>query len=510
MRFVVGSRYGSRGRVSAQGTGHSLITGGLSRAAGAAMAAMAAMAATMSRRAFIRTSLFSGQHPSLQRGQPSAHRPIEYAVADPYHSPAEDPGIGPEVGPHLPPQRLGEPFDHLLPRARVGLVREGNAGVHPVQLLIQEYLILLRDLGEKALPPAPHDGLQESDEFAWRLAGERALQDLALGGLGHPRRLERGGNSLVRLDRPGDRVEQRAVRVAGCKQRLGVVARDRDAFHRCFCSALPRLSRNSVTSRRFASVSRFASMTRDAAAMDSSTASRRSARIALSFSVSMSLRARESSASYSSRALASRVSRSFWATVFAFAVMSWASVRAAAICFLCSSSSRCASALAFSASSSCFWMRRSRSSTDFSIAGNANRHSRTSRMPKTTSVQMINPGLIVNGPPPAPPPPPASCASCSSSSTYANLKRRANTNAASVAPSTSAAVRIIAPRMSADASGWRAIASTAWPPMRPMPRPAPMIASPIPMPAPSRALLLRAAASDAWSSMSRVCMWFPL
>src|SRR6266540_46526 len=89
----------------------------------------------------------------------------------------------------------------------------------------------------------------------------------------------------------------------------------------------------------------------------------------------------------------------------------------------------------------------------------------------------------------------------------ASLKSRANTSAASVAPSTSAAVRIIAPRMSADASGWRAIASTAWPPMRPMPSPAPMMARPIPIPAPSRALLLSAASGVAWSSISMLCMW---
>src|SRR6266508_1424306 len=76
-----------------------------------------------------------------------------------------------------------------------------------------------------------------------------------------------------------------------------------------------------------------------------------------------------------------------------------------------------------------------------------------------------------------------------------SLNSSANTSAASVAPSISAAVRIIAPRMSAEASGWRAIASTAWPPMRPMPSPAPMMASPIPIPAPSSAFVFLAAAA---------------
>src|SRR6185503_16750288 len=88
-----------------------------------------------------------------------------------------------------------------------------------------------------------------------------------------------------------------------------------------------------------------------------------------------------------------------------------------------------------------------------------------------------------------------------------SLKSRANTRAASVAPSMSAAVRIMAPRISAEASGWRAMASTAWPPMRPMPRPAPMMASPIPIPAPSSALLFSAAtAVGSWSSRSMLCM----
>src|SRR6266480_2660868 len=45
--------------------------------------------------------------------------------------------------------------------------------------------------------------------------------------------------------------------------------------------------------------------------------------------------------------------------------------------------------------------------------------------------------------------------------------------------------------------------------MRPMPRPAPMIASPIPMPAPSSALLLSAVSGVAWSSMSRLCISSP-
>src|SRR5213076_2379162 len=98
---------------------------------------------------------------------------------------------------------------------------------------------------------------------------------------------------------------------------LGVVARHGRALHRARPPAPPasRLARYSVTRRRLASESRFASISLDAAAIERSTASRRSSRIAFSFSPSISLRARSSSCSYCSRAWASSVARSFSATV---------------------------------------------------------------------------------------------------------------------------------------------------------------------------------------------------
>src|SRR4029077_1720482 len=83
----------------------------------------------------------------------------------------------------------------------------------------------------------------------------------------------------------------------------------------------------------------------------------------------------------------------------------------------------------------------------------------------------------------------------SSASIYSSLKSRANTSDASPTPSMSAAVRIMAPRMSPEASGWRAIASTAGPPIRPMPIPPPITARPSPRPAPSSAFAFLAAAA---------------
>jgi len=56
--------------------------------------------------------------------------------------------------------------------------------------------------------------------------------------------------------------------------------------------------------------------------------------------------------------------------------------------------------------------------------------------------------------------------------------------AKSVAPSTSAAAMIMLVKIRPPASGWRAMASTAWDPMAPMPRPAPMMTSPAPTQAP--------------------------
>src|ERR1043166_5392195 len=155
--------------------------------------------------------------------------------------------------------------------------------MHAIQLRVEQHEVLLGDLREQALTPAPHDRLEEAHELLWRLTLQRLLQNLRFRGLGDAWRLEHRGDALVRLHRARDGVDQLAVLLAGGKQRLGVVAGDRDALH-FFFSDCASESRKSPTRSRLASVSRFASITREAAAIDSSTASRRSARIALSFS----------------------------------------------------------------------------------------------------------------------------------------------------------------------------------------------------------------------------------
>src|SRR6266576_2260939 len=229
-------------------------------------------------------------------------------------------------------------------------------------------------------PAAPHHRLEEPHELRRCQVAERALQQRRLRGLGDARRVERHRDPLVCLHRARHRLQQpavaldvgHAVRLGREEQRLGVIASDSGALHRAPLppSSAPasRLARYSMTRRRLASESRFASISFDAAAIERSTASRRSSRIAFSFSLSISLRARSSSCSYCSRAWASSAARSFSAT-----------------------------ARARSASSSCCWMRRSRSSTALSRAGQPSLHSSASRTPKTTRVQKISPVLMEKG-----------------------------------------------------------------------------------------------------------------
>src|SRR5579859_1625155 len=138
-------------------------------------------------------------------------------------------------------------------------------------------------------------------------------------------------------------------------------------------------------------------MSLDAAAMDSSTASRRRACTAFSFSAVISWRARSSICSCSSRVLARSASRSLVAADLAVARISCAEALACATSFLCSSRSACASTRAFSASSRSFWIRCSRSSIILRILGHPRRHRMTRRSPKMITVQKITPLLMSKG-----------------------------------------------------------------------------------------------------------------
>src|SRR2546425_1057452 len=259
------------------------------------------------------------------------------------------------MSPDLLPDRPRQPLDDLLLESRVRLLEQRDARVYAVELRVHQRVILLRDLPDQPLPAAPHHGLEKPHELRRRQVTERSLQQPRLRGLGDARRLERHRDALVRLHRAGHRLEQptvaldvgHAVCLGGEEQRLGVVARDGGALHRgCPSAPASRLFKYSITRRRLASESRFASISLDAAAIERSTASRRSSRIAFSFSLSISLRARSSSCSYCSRACASSAARSFSATVRACAISSCASARAAAIRRLCSASSAAASSRA--------------------------------------------------------------------------------------------------------------------------------------------------------------------
>src|SRR5437867_3571667 len=352
----------------------------------------------------------AGQHPAPQHGELAPERPVEHAVAHPHDHPAQDPRVGAEVGPHLLAQHRRQPLSDLPLEPVVRLRGTDEARVHAVQLQVEERLILLGDPPDQSLPAAPHHRLQEADERRRGGVAQRLLEQPCLGGLRDPGRFQHDGDALVRLDRAGHRVEQPPValhlrpppplplplRCGGEEQRLRVVPRDRDALHRR-CS---RLARYSSARRLLASESRFCSTSRDAAAIERSTASRRSARIAFAFSSSMSFLARASSSSYSSRALASSAARSFSATAFALVTISCASARARSSACFCCSSRRAASSRAWAASASWRSSRCSRSRTACSSTGHALRFRMKSSSPKTTSVQMTRPPSTVRRPPP--------------------------------------------------------------------------------------------------------------
>src|SRR2546426_3001827 len=342
-----------------------------------------------------------------QRRQLAPHRAVVDPVAYPYYHAAQDPLIGAEMGPDLLADGLRQPLDDRLLEPRVRLLEEGHARVHPVELDVHQCVILLGDLAQEPLPAAPHHRLEKAHELRRRHLLQRALEQRRLDRLGDARRLERHADALVRLHRPRHRLHQlpvaldrgHAVRLGRQQQRLGIIARHGGALHR----ARSRFSRYSVTRRRLAWESRFASISLDAAAIERSTASRRSSRIAFSFSLSISLRARSSSCSYCSRACASSVARSFSATVRACAISSCASARAAAIRRLCSASSAAASSRSRAASASIRSSFCSRSRTAPRSSGHTLRRNTNSSSPNTTRVQMTRPPSTVSGPaPPAP------------------------------------------------------------------------------------------------------------
>src|SRR2546427_6967465 len=323
------------------------------------------------------------------------------------------------MGPDLFAHGLRQPLDDLLLEPRVRLLEEGHARVHSVELDVHQGVILLGDLPQKALPAAPHYRLEKAHELRRRHLLQRPLEQRRLHRLGDAGRLERHADALVRLHRPRHRLHQlpvaldrgHAVRVGRQEQRLGVIARHGRALHRARAPPASRLARYSVTRRRLASESRFASISLDAAAIERSTASRRSSRIAFSFSLSISLRARSSSCSYCSRACASSAARSFSATVRACAISSCASARAAAIRRLCSARRAAAASRSRAASASMRSSFFSRSRTAASSNGHALRRNTNSSSPNTTRVQMTRPPSTESGPALLPPAPCASAPS---------------------------------------------------------------------------------------------------
>ncbi len=145
---------------------------------------------------------------------------------------------------HLAAERPPQALDDLFLEAGVRLRGERHAGVHPVQLDVEQHLVLVGDVTQQPLPATAHHCLEEADHFRREIA-EGLGQESSLGRLRDPRRLERDSDALVGLDGPRYGVEQLAVLLERLaiprreEQRLGVVPRDRGVLHRR-CSIVSR------------------------------------------------------------------------------------------------------------------------------------------------------------------------------------------------------------------------------------------------------------------------------
>ena len=94
-------------------------------------------------------------------------------LADPHDGAAEDLRVHRNDGDHLLAQLpaqglLDAPLERLVGRAG-----QGDAGADPVELEVEQRLVLRRDLAQELLPPALHQRLQEQHELARRALAAR-------------------------------------------------------------------------------------------------------------------------------------------------------------------------------------------------------------------------------------------------------------------------------------------------------------------------------------------------
>src|SRR5207302_276433 len=130
------------------------------------------------------------QHLPPQHVELAPHRAVEDPVSHPHDDAAEDGTVGAEMRAHLLADRPGEPLGDLLRKLVVRRVGQNHAGVHPIELYVQQPMVLLGDLAQQSLAPAPHHRLQKPHELGRGHVAERAREQLALSRFGDARRLE--------------------------------------------------------------------------------------------------------------------------------------------------------------------------------------------------------------------------------------------------------------------------------------------------------------------------------
>src|SRR5690606_27036590 len=174
--------------------------------------------------------------------QGTVQHPVPVADDDP----AKNLWVHLYVRDHLPAQHLRQVGGDLLLEALVRLVRQGDLRVQATQALVQERVVLTRDLPEEALAPLVQNHHQEVQEERRHAILERMPEyPLLLFGF-HLRRLEEGSEHRLLVQEPRELVHRRGevfpltVALADLEERLGVVAGDRRLSH---VTPLPRRSR---------------------------------------------------------------------------------------------------------------------------------------------------------------------------------------------------------------------------------------------------------------------------
>src|SRR6185437_2287837 len=221
-----------------------------------------------------------------------------------------------EAGQDLLAELLTEPVLDSLLQGFVCRPGQRYPGTHPIELYVQQDVVLRRNLPEQFLPASLNQRLKVEHELA-RHVLEGCSQEPRLLRLGHPGRHEHGLDLRRGLHRGGHGIDQVGVplrlpaALAQLEQRLGVVSGDG------FVSQCPesKVARYSRTNLRSVSESSRSPISLEAAARERSTASRLRSWSARSRSAPISRRARAKSSSCSCLVFSIARARSFSATV---------------------------------------------------------------------------------------------------------------------------------------------------------------------------------------------------